>query len=42
VLTPECRDGIDNDGDLFVDTGILGIVLGDPQCASPDDSSESF
>lgn len=37
----ECSDGIDNDGDLFTDTGILGFVLGDPHCSSPSDPSES-
>ena len=40
--TPECRDGIDNDDDGFTDTGILGLLLGDPDCTSPDDLSESF
>jgi hypothetical protein len=38
---PECRDGIDNDGDGWVDTGILGLLLGDPQCTGPNDPSES-
>ena len=38
----ECSDGIDNDGDLFTDTGILGLplLLGDPQCSGPTDNSE--
>ena len=39
----ECSDGIDNDRDLFVDTGLLGVglLLGDPDCSSPSDPSES-
>ena len=31
---PECSDGIDNDGDTFIDAA-------DPQCANPSDTSES-
>lgn len=37
LLVTECNDGIDNDGDGFIDTGIEG---GDPGCDSPSDQSE--
>ena len=37
---PECSDGIDNDGDGLIDTGILGL-LADPECADAADRSES-
>ena len=36
----ECSDGIDNDQDLFTDTGVLGFLLGDPDCSSASDTSE--
>jgi hypothetical protein len=39
--TPECSDGIDNDGDLFVDTGLVLGLLADPECTSAADTSES-
>ena len=32
--TPECSDGIDNDGDTLID-------MSDPDCSSPDDISEA-
>jgi len=39
---PECSDGIDNDGDGFIDyNGGPNGELADPQCSSPDDNDES-
>jgi hypothetical protein len=35
---PQCSDGVDNDGDTFVD---FGGLRPDPQCGSADDDSEA-
>lgn len=40
TTTPECADGIDNDGDGFIDFGVNPAV-NDPQCTSATDASES-
>ena len=37
--TPQCSDGIDNDGDGLIDFG--AGPTNDPQCSSADDTSES-
>ena len=35
IQVPECRDGIDNDGDVFID------YPADPGCENPDDDNET-
>ncbi len=39
--TPECSDGIDNDGDGFVDHISINPFNPDPECAGPNDDDES-
>ena len=41
--TPQCSDGIDNDGDQLIDYAAptTGGNFGDPQCSSPSDNDES-
>ena len=39
--TPECSDGIDNDGDGLVDHETINPINPDPECAGPNDNDES-
>lgn len=39
--TPECSDGLDNDGDGFVDHATINPFNPDPECAGPNDNDES-
>jgi hypothetical protein len=42
--TKKCDDGVDNDLDGYIDfrvPGCGGVPMGDPQCARPDEDSET-
>jgi hypothetical protein len=40
MCTPQCNDGIDNDGDGLIDWH-ASPNQGDPECSSPMDNDES-
>lgn len=39
--TPQCRDGVDNDGDGATDHGTPNVTEGDFSCFEPDDNDET-
>lgn len=39
--TPQCSDGLDNDGDGFSDHASVNPINPDPECAGPNDDDES-
>jgi len=40
--TPQCSDGIDNDGDGFSDHASINPINPDPECTGPNDDDESM